>query len=63
MFLEPVYLSSHFDLDAQQIKDPVHLATLIQEVGFNERIPVVERELLQLRLKQQKLLGQGINKE
>jgi hypothetical protein len=36
---------------------------LVNEVGFNNRIPIVERELLQLRLRQQKLLGHDIDKE
>jgi hypothetical protein len=35
----------------------------MEDISFAERIPLVERRLLVLRLKQQKLLGLGINKD
>lgn len=63
IYIEPVYLSSHFDMDSQQILDPVNLPHLLSEITFNDRIPLVERTLLVLRLQQQKLLGKGINKD
>ena len=63
MYVEPVYLSSHFDLETQEIKDPIHLDQLIKELKLNDKFFCVEKELLPLRLLQMKKLGVGINKE
>ena len=55
-YIEPVYLSPHFDLETQQILDPRHLPELIQEVKFNVRVSTVEKHILVHRLRNQKSL-------